>query len=509
MRRSRKLNGGPRMGLLLIAAVAGVMPATPGTAMAEEPIPSSATRIAFFEPGQAPPHVVLGVVHTFRRQGQLTHSVYEETALKARACGGDMVVETIAGEDDPLQEGYIRWVIGFAARSAASISEGDTLAACRNCLVAWTFDASDAGTTDSTEIAQLEAKAFSTSRLKLAKYGYYLVPSPPDPPLALEVRLSRSPVEGSEDLLAFSSRMVWVRDGTTFWRFTHALRIPRGRRVEYLGRDRQLAHNALSGLYRRLPSEYHDSDGDGVPDIRDLEPNTPPGYQVDLVGRTLDSDGDGVPNTIDDQPFTIPKYRLMVGSNGVPIVVSDSDYDGVPDSEDPCPDTNVRYVVDERGCPVEESEIIAILVDRGVLQERRIHFETGKAVLLNSSRARLDSLGAALSGLPELRFHVDGHCDFRGSDAFNQTLSEERSAAVVDYLVANFPGLSPGQFTARGFGKSRPVADGGDDRSLELNRRVEITVQNPEDAIRHVEGTRYRLRHEAVDGYQFEASTGG
>jgi len=272
-----------------------------------------------------------------------------------------------------------------------------------------------------------------------------------------------------------------------------------------MGQDRMLTHNALSGVYKRLPSQYEDSDQDGVPDSRDLEPNTRPGYQVDMHGRTLDSDGDGVPNTIDDQPFTIPKYRLMVGSNGIPKVTQDDDYDGVPNQQDDCAETNVRYLVDEVGCPVcvstREKQLFA---REGVLQERRILFETGEHTFLDESMAPLDSIGMLLSDMPELRFSVDGHCDDRGTREFNQALSEARATAVVAYLVDTFPGLSQSQFDARGFGKDQPLVPSTDDDARRVNRRVEIRVLNPEHAYKYVEGTRFILRDEAIDGYQFE-----
>lgn len=498
----------------------GSLAQTP-TELATE-IPAAAGRIRFFEPGRSPSHVPLGVVHTYRRQGQLLHSLYEDLALKARAHGGDIVVGVIAGTDDPLQEGYAIWVLGIAARSLTDGIPSDTLQACENCLVAWQFDGTGAGAPDSAALTQLEAKAFATARLKLAKHGYYLIASVRQSPdasqaaaqddtvaLALVVNISRSPAEKSKDLLSFTARIAWRQSDATFWRFAHALQIPSYRAIDYIGNDRLLTHNALSGVYSRLPSLYEDSDGDGVVDGRDREPNTPPGFQVDLVGRTLDSDGDGVPNTIDDQPFTIPQYRLMVGERGIPIVTHDADYDGIPDAADRCDSTNIRYVVDEHGCPVEEQEIVAVLVDRGVLRERRLLFQSNEAVLLESSTARLDSLGEALSGLPELRFNIDGHCDDRGGDVLNQELSERRAAAVIDYLLANFPSLKREQFKANGYGKSRPLAAGVDEQSRQLNRRVEIAVQNPEDAVRHVEGTRFRLRNEAVDGYQFDGARGG
>ena len=60
-----------------------------------------------------------------------------------------------------------------------------------------------------------------------------------------------------------------------------------------------------------------DSDGDGVIDQIDLEPNTPVGALVDTKGRTLDSDRDGVPDYLDKEPYYTPRQGERVNSEGV------------------------------------------------------------------------------------------------------------------------------------------------------------------------------------------------
>jgi outer membrane protein OmpA-like peptidoglycan-associated protein len=176
----------------------------------------------------------------------------------------------------------------------------------------------------------------------------------------------------------------------------------------------------------------------------------------------------------------------------------DADHDGVDDFRDRCPDTPAECVVNEEGCPREMTILEEQLIDVGQFEERRIYFETGLATLQPESFPYLDRIGNALSGLPELRFEVQGHCDERGTDEFNQTLSEMRAQAVVDYLVQKFGGLSRGQFVARGFGKSRPVATGGDEASLAQNRRVEFLVLNREEARLQIQTKRCLRRGEEI-----------
>jgi outer membrane protein OmpA-like peptidoglycan-associated protein len=73
-----------------------------------------------------------------------------------------------------------------------------------------------------------------------------------------------------------------------------------------------------------------------------------------------------------------------------------------------------------------------------------------------------------------LNLEIEGHTDSTGSDEFNQTLSEQRADAVRTYLIDQ--GLPETSLTARGFGKSMPVADNGTAAGRQQNRRVEIVV---------------------------------
>jgi len=69
---------------------------------------------------------------------------------------------------------------------------------------------------------------------------------------------------------------------------------------------------------------------------------------------------------------------------------------------------------------------------------------------------------------------VEGHTDSTGSDDFNQQLSEKRAAAVRDFLVQE--GISMNSISARGFGKTVPVASNDTASGRQLNRRVEMVV---------------------------------
>ena len=174
----------------------------------------------------------------------------------------------------------------------------------------------------------------------------------------------------------------------------------------------------------------------------------------------VDSDGDGVPDTLDRCPNT-PK-GVKVDARGCPL---DSDNDGVPDYLDQCPGTPPGLKVDASGCEIEE------LVLTGVT------FDTNSAHLTEESAVVLNKVVAVLRQRPNAHTEIHGYTDSRGSDAYNQGLSERRAAAVVQYLVEH--GIAGPNLSARGFGKANPVAGNDTVEGRARNRRVTVEFSRP------------------------------
>ncbi|MDQ6758932.1 MAG: OmpA family protein [Acidobacteriota bacterium] len=101
-------------------------------------------------------------------------------------------------------------------------------------------------------------------------------------------------------------------------------------------------------------------------------------------------------------------------------------------------------------------------------------FDTGRYTLKPGAREKLAKISGIVLAHPSLKLDVEGHTDSVGGDAYNQTLSEQRAKAVQDYLVAQ--GLNGGSVTAKGFGKTMPVADNNTAAGRQRNRRVELVV---------------------------------
>jgi len=103
-----------------------------------------------------------------------------------------------------------------------------------------------------------------------------------------------------------------------------------------------------------------------------------------------------------------------------------------------------------------------------------VTFEFDKARLTPDARVLLDMVSDALLARTDIQVEVAGHTDSKGSDAYNQKLSERRALAVKEYLAGR--GVEPSRMTAVGYGEVQPVADNGTDEGREYNRRTELKV---------------------------------
>jgi outer membrane protein OmpA-like peptidoglycan-associated protein len=101
-------------------------------------------------------------------------------------------------------------------------------------------------------------------------------------------------------------------------------------------------------------------------------------------------------------------------------------------------------------------------------------FDTAKYTLRPAAREKLARVGGIIAGHPGLKLDVEGFTDSVGTDDYNQKLSEQRSGSVRDYLTQN--GISTNLVTAKGFGKSQPVATNDTAAGRQKNRRVELVV---------------------------------
>ena len=103
-------------------------------------------------------------------------------------------------------------------------------------------------------------------------------------------------------------------------------------------------------------------------------------------------------------------------------------------------------------------------------------FDFNKSTIQPASDPVLQQILDLLKKNPTQKIEVQGHTDNVGGDAYNQTLSEARAKAIVSWLTQH--GIATARLTAKGFGKTRPIADNATDVGRAKNRRVEIADPN-------------------------------
>lgn len=101
-----------------------------------------------------------------------------------------------------------------------------------------------------------------------------------------------------------------------------------------------------------------------------------------------------------------------------------------------------------------------------------ITFDVGKATIKPESMGEINRIVQLMTENPDLKFSVEGHTDSTGNATSNQTLSEQRSQAIVAKLVEL--GIAQDRLTAVGKGQNSPIADNNTDEGRAKNRRVEF-----------------------------------
>lgn len=218
-----------------------------------------------------------------------------------------------------------------------------------------------------------------------------------------------------------------------------------------------------------------DNDGDGIADPADecmFVAEDVDGFLDEDGCPDLDNDADGIADINDqckDRPEDFDGFEDEDGCAD-----EDNDEDGLVDASDKCPFKAEDYDgdVDDDGCP-EERKLVKVKEERIELNEK-VHFETAKSEILPQSYPLLNEVAEVLLSNKSIKIRVEGHTDSRGSDSYNQNLSEERAASVRQYLIGR--GVSPSRIDSQGFGEKRPIEDNTTKAGRAANRRVEIHI---------------------------------
>jgi OOP family OmpA-OmpF porin len=104
-----------------------------------------------------------------------------------------------------------------------------------------------------------------------------------------------------------------------------------------------------------------------------------------------------------------------------------------------------------------------------------IEFDIDKADIRPQYHDEVARVGNFMKKYPETTAIIEGYTDEVGSDDYNMRLSQQRAESVVNYLAKEF-GIERSRLYAKGYGKSRPIADNATEAGKQKNRRIDAVI---------------------------------
>ncbi len=208
------------------------------------------------------------------------------------------------------------------------------------------------------------------------------------------------------------------------------------------------------------------------------------GYRYDWDNKTIPSNngyGDWFLGFSVVSRFGAPAAAVVPEAAPAPAVADcstmDTDGDGVNNCDDKCPDTASGTIVGPDGCAqkvVIDLRGVNFKFDRPKKGETDI--SKSLATPTADSLAVLSQAVDTLQRYPQVHVTVAGYTDSKGTDAYNQSLSERRASIVYNYLTSH--GIDASRLEGPiGHGETNPIGDNATDSGRAQNRRTELQVQ--------------------------------
>ncbi|PSQ63792.1 MAG: OmpA family protein [Bacteroidetes bacterium QH_1_61_8] len=134
---------------------------------------------------------------------------------------------------------------------------------------------------------------------------------------------------------------------------------------------------------------------------------------------------------------------------------------------------------DELGDELENAEVervgegIKVTFDSGIL------FKFDSATIQGEAEENLMEFANTMQDFEESNILIVGHTDAKGTEEYNQDLSEDRSQSAADFITRN--GISSDRIRTVGKGEAEPVASNDTEEGRRQNRRVEIAIYANEE----------------------------
>ena len=185
-----------------------------------------------------------------------------------------------------------------------------------------------------------------------------------------------------------------------------------------------------------------------------------------------------------DGNYTDNEIKGILRSNGDTYMTFDVGgiwYFSLGDESELCKDCpeGIKEVIKEVEVPVE---VVKVVHDTVIVKPEPnwvlvgVNFEFDKATLLPEAYPILEHAYETLKENPEMKVEIQGHTDSKGSEKYNEKLSQERAQTVYNYLVDE--GIDPSRMITVGYGENKPIADNSTEQGRAFNRRIEFRVLN-------------------------------
>lgn len=121
----------------------------------------------------------------------------------------------------------------------------------------------------------------------------------------------------------------------------------------------------------------------------------------------------------------------------------------------------------------EEATQTAGMVSQEVMSDD-IYFDFDSAVLKDTAKDELVRKAEWLRENPDASVIIEGHCDERGTSAYNIALGDRRAQSAMDFFVDM--GINAKQFSTISYGEERPVDAAQTEKAWATNRRAHFAI---------------------------------
>ena len=124
----------------------------------------------------------------------------------------------------------------------------------------------------------------------------------------------------------------------------------------------------------------------------------------------------------------------------------------------------IEMGLDESSSEEEEMDLLA---------QTAVYFDFDQSIVKDDAQKVIRAHAEVLVQNPDVKLHLAGHADERGTREYNLALGDQRALAVSAFFQEF--GVNSSRITTVSYGEEFPAVQGSDDESWELNRRVEIS----------------------------------